>query len=274
MQATSTVSLEQYAGVTTALAEGFARAEVLAQEQILEPDWNQAAADWPLKLAEEPALLDELARLRARAEDALFRKIEPLHSDPAVWVGLLRALVFADDPNSVLGPLGLTLGDLSRARRVWDRRCALDPQIPETLKRLAKTELPAPTKLSVDARKLRGFPWSPKKDGAALPQKKSEEQKRAASNPRLTGRPGETPPVAFDIDLYAALSVILELWPTERALALALCGLDEAGYLPVEGDWTSRARYEFSTRADLEVRRADYRALFGRVREGAKPIIG
>lgn len=156
------LTLEQYTGVVTALAERLPLPEILAQEQIPEADWPGAERAWRRAIAESYDLQMVHVQKRRVAEDCLARKTAPLESDPAAWTGLLSALSSADDPDALTRSLGLTMADVGRLGRVWKQKVTADPELGKKLQELAPTAK-APTKIDVDPPALKPFPWTPPK---------------------------------------------------------------------------------------------------------------
>ncbi|MFO0614819.1 MAG: hypothetical protein U0414_19685 [Polyangiaceae bacterium] len=156
------VSLEQFAGVTAAIAEGYPLDDVLAQEGIPADVWTVAARTWPKAFAESADLHLELIRKRRVAEDCLVRRLAPLDEDPGAWMGLMNALTQADDQASVTDPLGLTMADVARLGRHWTRKTREDPALSKRLEEAAKTGT-LPTSIDAGPRVLRPFPWTPER---------------------------------------------------------------------------------------------------------------
>ncbi|MFO0615244.1 MAG: hypothetical protein U0414_21810 [Polyangiaceae bacterium] len=153
------VTLEQFAGVTAATAEGIPLVEVLEQEQIPPEAWPEGARLWREAIVDTPSLQIELVRLRRVAEDCLRRDIDPLDGDASSWVGLLRALGEAADTASVLAALGLTSSDVSRLGRQWRDKAKANPEVEKALQDVSATAT-APTEVRVGPLVLRPFPWS------------------------------------------------------------------------------------------------------------------
>lgn len=172
------VTLEQFAGVTAATAEGIPLDLVLAQEAIPADGWNAAATSWREAIADAPALVIELVRLRRIAEDCLARKVTPLDDDPAAWVGLLKTLGEADDPTAVLASLGLTASDVSRIGRRWKARAREDRALEKTLTELGANANP-PKAVDIGLLELRPFPWTPKPSAPAAPERAPRDEGRS-----------------------------------------------------------------------------------------------
>jgi hypothetical protein len=162
------VRLDQYAGVTAALAEGVALREVLAQERIDEEAWPAADRAWKEAFVEAPDLLLRYMQLRRKAEDCLSRRIEPLEDDPAAWAGLLGALALDRDPDRVLQSLGLRMSDVGRLGRLWRDKVESDPALVERLTNLAGNAKP-PKVVRCGPAVLRPFPWTPRPGSSAQP---------------------------------------------------------------------------------------------------------
>ncbi|MFO0759858.1 MAG: hypothetical protein U0359_25460 [Byssovorax sp.] len=154
------VRLDQYAGVTAALAEGLVLKDILAQEDLAEATWPEADRAWKEELADAPDLLLRYQRLRRSAEDCLARPAPPVDDDPAAWAGLLGALAASDDPDLLLRGFGLRMVDIGRLGRSWQRRAADDPKVADRLIKLAGKAQP-PREVRSSAPVLRPFPWTP-----------------------------------------------------------------------------------------------------------------
>lgn len=159
------LTLEQYTGVATALAEQIQLAQVLAQEQIADADWAEAERAWRQAIAESYDLQMQHIQKRRVAEDCLARKTEPLESDPSAWTGLLSALSVSDDPDKLTTSLGITMADVGRLGRLWKAKVAADPELGKRMQELAPTAK-APTKIDVGPATLKPFPWTPAKPTA------------------------------------------------------------------------------------------------------------
>lgn len=155
----SGLSLEQYAGITAALAEGFPLDTILEQEGIAREAWEEAARAWTKAVVAEMDLQLLLVQKRRIAEDCLGRAISPLDSDKSAWAGLLGALATSEEPSSVAEALGLTMSDIARLGRAWKRRIQAEPSVAKELAELAATAK-APTRIEAEPRKLRPFPWT------------------------------------------------------------------------------------------------------------------
>ncbi|MFO0592349.1 MAG: hypothetical protein U0441_32690 [Polyangiaceae bacterium] len=162
------LTMEQHAGIAVALAEGFSRADVLAQEQIDEGAYRPADVAWKKRLVDDAAgegkLFAAYQARRAEAEDWLRRKVEPLDSDLGAWLGFLKAWGSTPRPFEILARNGLTLNDVGRLGRVWERAFEKDDKLKKRAEKLAP-EAQMPAKVSAAPRELRPFPWSP---GAVL----------------------------------------------------------------------------------------------------------
>lgn len=160
----SALTMEQHAGIAVALAEGFPRADVLAQEQIDEKAYRPADAAWKKRLVDDAAgegkLFAAYQTRRAEAEDWLHRKVDPLDSDLASWLGFLKTWASAPRPFEILAKNGLTLNDVGRLGRVWERAFAKDDKLAKRAEKLAP-DAKMPAKVDVAPRILRPFPWSP-----------------------------------------------------------------------------------------------------------------
>ncbi len=157
------VSLEQYAGVTAALLEGFPLADILANEQIAPGVWPPADAAWKARVATDGAEGPVFAAFRdkrAMAEDCLARAVAPIDSDLGAWMSFLHAFGAHPAPGELLSGAGLGVNDLSRLQRRWARRMAEDANLPKQAAELAKKGPGPLPSLHVDPPALRPFPWS------------------------------------------------------------------------------------------------------------------
>jgi hypothetical protein len=157
------VSLEQFAGVAAALAEGFPLAEVLANEQIPPAVWPRADAAWKARAARDGAAGPVFAGLRekrALAEDCLSRRVVPIDTDLDAWMSFLLAYGAHPAPAQMLESAGLGMNDLSRLQRFWSRRMDQDKALSRKAGEIAKRGPPPLSALRVAPAKLTLFPWS------------------------------------------------------------------------------------------------------------------
>ncbi|MFO0612398.1 MAG: hypothetical protein U0414_07415 [Polyangiaceae bacterium] len=153
------ITLEQYAGVTAALAEGHPLGAILKQERILETTWSEASIQWAAAIADATDLQLELVEKRQVAEDALGRPLPPLDDDPVAWSGLLGAIALGDRAR-IIDALGLTMADIGRLGRKWKKKLVADPKLVQSITRAAPTAK-APSAVRAGPRVLRRFPWTP-----------------------------------------------------------------------------------------------------------------
>jgi len=267
----SGVSLEQHAGVSAALAEDLPLAEVLAQEGIEEASWTNANKQWRVAIADGPDLQVKYLQKRRVAEDCLRRPIEPLDDDAACWVGLLAAVKGADESRKVLEPLGLRITDIARLGRHWQKKAAADPAVTKQLIDLAG-KAAAPTVVKAEPARLKPFPWT-SSDRAKTSTASAAGGAQLDASALATPRNGVLP-VEESVDLYAALAVVLQLRPGEKASVLALCGLQESRYGSVLSKWRQRLDADPALHAEFTVRTADHRSAFRRLLAGAPGSIG
>lgn len=256
------VSLEQYAGVSAALAENLPLDKVLEQEKIDPAAWPLAERGWREAMSQSPDVHIVYMQKRRQAEDCLGRTIEPLESDASAWVGILGALATADSPASVLEPLGLKMSDVGRLGRVWKRKAEKNADVAKSLADLAGKAKP-PTRVTAGAVELKRFPWSPPADSA---------QSVVPDGPLDAPNAGVYP-LEVDVDLYAALTAVIEVLPHEKPTAIALCGVSDRRLSQIEAAWATRLRGDPELRAEFSVKTVDYRAAFRRLLAGAKPAI-
>jgi hypothetical protein len=180
------ITLEQFAGVTAALAEGFELAEVLEQEVISTEQWIEGSRVWPNLIAGSTDVYLELIEKRRVAEDCLGRKLAPLDDDPVAWMGLMGALATATDRSAVMEALGITAADMARLGRQWKEKGREDEAIRRKLEEAAATATP-PQTIDAGPRELRPFPWTPPKTKAepeAAPEATVSVQPTSAPAPQ------------------------------------------------------------------------------------------
>jgi len=268
------LEVEQVAGVHAALAEGFALTDVLAQEQIDPAEWPAAERAWREALVDSPALQITYAQKLREAEDCLGREITPLAGDPGAWAGLVGAISLADKPESILKALGLTMSDFSRLGRAWRRKAEADPEVGKKLTDLAG-KTPSPKSVQAAPAALKPFPWSRGASAARPAEGPSTGAASAApgASSRLATPIGGLLPVESDMDLYAALRVVLELAPSAASKALALCGMSAARHAEITAAWRERLE-DPAVQAELTVKELDHREVVKRMLRGARLVIG
>jgi hypothetical protein len=157
------VSLEQYAGIITALADEFPLAAILANEEIARSSWPKAELAWMACIARDGTSGPVLARFRDKRvvdEDTLDRGVTPIDADLAAWMSFLQAYGAHRAPFEMLGQAGLRLNDMSRLQRRWSRRLAADEALRRQAAELAKKGLGPLPPLRVQPGALKPFPWS------------------------------------------------------------------------------------------------------------------
>jgi hypothetical protein len=251
------VSVEQVAGVDAAIALGFPLSEVLAQEQIASDIWSEASAQWKEALAKDPVLAEAYATKRREADECLHSASERPAEGPPPWAVMLGAVASAPDIDGILRAMALTPNDLVRL--------GLDGKPLTQIRRHFVRELTStvgpPPKVSP---KLVRFPWSPPPESAPRPD---------VPTPSRLATPVEgVLPLRIDLDLYAAMTVIIELAPHAEEAALALCGTTPSEYAQIGAVWSERLRSP-ELRAAFTVKQLDHRAAVERVLRGATPII-
>jgi hypothetical protein len=131
------VSLEQYAGVTTALAEGFALEAILANERIAVDAWTRAELAWKVRVAKDGTagpVFAEFGAKRAMAEDTLARGVAPIDADLGAWMGFLRAYAAHPAPFEMLKGAGLLRLRLLHLLRPYPLRLRLPRPCPLRLR--------------------------------------------------------------------------------------------------------------------------------------------
>jgi hypothetical protein len=240
------VSLEQYAGVTVALAEGFPLDAILINDRVTRDVWSRAEPAWKVRVAKEGTagpLFAELSAKRIVAEDCLARGVAPIDADLAAWMSFLAAYGAHAAPFELLKGKGIGLNDLSRLQRRWARRMAEDERLPKQAADLAKKGPGPLPPIRVDPPVLKRFPWSP----GAAPTPAPVVPKVAV--------PAETSLAPGKVRLYSYVIVKAQLAenPGDEARVLARLGMNDFA--------TTDAGWQVILRGDPELER-DYRRLF------------
>lgn len=268
------ITLEQLAGVHAAVQDKIPLAEVLAQEQIDAGAWIAGEKTWREALASAAELqLQYHEKLRVAA-DALARPCRPYDDDPAAWAGLTGALAL--DGVALVAALGIAMTDYGRLGRLWRKKVEEDPELGRKLTELAG-KAPKPTPVKLSPVQLKPFPWTPTKSSVAEPSGLRFALAAAPTDDTRTSRLS-TPidgrlPIEVDMDLYAALSVLLELAPHARSRALALLALQPKDLDTLEATWRDRTK-DPALEAELAVKKLDHRIALKEVLRGARPILG
>lgn len=263
------VRLETYAGIVTALAEGIALEDVLAQENVDPEVYGDAEFELRNRMAQDAALMDAFRQHCATAEDALSRKVTPLDDDASAWVGFNAAMTASGDALAFLSAAGLNANDLSRLQRRWRKRAETSKETKQALSDAAKKPAPAPAKIDAEPVTLKRFPWSP--GAAPAPaQAASPAAVAAAPSSPLLVREGGLLPVERDTDLYASVLVALELLPGARESLLARVGLDEASFSGLVQGWERRLQYDVDLRVGFKLRMGEQRSALRALLAGAK----
>jgi hypothetical protein len=194
------VRLDQYAGICAALVEGFALADVLANDALDRKIWLRAAPAWAAKLARETPegpIYKMYTRKLAEATAWLGRRVTPLEHDIEPWMSFLGAWSRDPEPSTFLQRLGLRTADPARIQSLWAQRMEVDRGLRERMIEIAARRPTARPPIQVTPAVLRPFPWSAR---AAL---SSEPGHVAVDAP-----PG--PPVAGPLVQMAKPSFLLE----------------------------------------------------------------
>jgi hypothetical protein len=142
------LTVQAYAAVYAATAEGFPLELVLDQIGILPEAWPRIDEEWITTLAEdldqEGTLGDTFETALLRAQDSYRRPIPPLDEDATAWIRFARAWAAASDPLAFLRHRGLEQNDLVRLQRYWAGRLADEPELRKTVAEVMLEEDPAP----------------------------------------------------------------------------------------------------------------------------------
>jgi hypothetical protein len=242
----SDLTVEQYAGISAAMAEGYPLDAVLANEGLAPKAWPDEDTAWKQKLVAEPATFESYRLKLGEAEDWLGRKVTPLDEDLVAWMGFLGAYTAHPAPFVLLDGLGLKMGDLGRLQRRWQKRLTTDAELAKQAAEVAKQKPNAVPSISAAKGVLRPFPWS--KSGAPT--------KAAASAPDAETSAAEGD---FDLASYAALAAQLAVTPEERRRLLRRHGLDEPAMAALKAQWDARIASDAALAQD-------YRRLFAHQR--------
>ena len=262
----SDLTVEQYAGISAAIAEGYPLDAVLANEGLAPKAWPGEDTAWKQKLVAEPAAFESYRVKLGEAEDWLGRKVTPLDEDLSAWMGFLGAYGAHQAPFDLLSGLGLGMGDLGRLQRRWQKRLATDEALAKQAAELAKQKPRAVPSVSAAKGALRPFPWS--KKGA--PSKVSAPERIAEA----TGTEED-----FDLASHTALVAELAFAPKDRLRVLRRHGLDQPALAALQARWDARivadaalaqdyrrlvqhhrARFESAARSGKDLPRVEARA--------------
>jgi hypothetical protein len=256
------LTVEQYAGISAAIADGYPLDAVLANEGLAPKAWPTEDTTWKLKLVGDPATFESYRVKLGEAEDWLGRKVTPLDDDLAAWMGFLGAYAGHKAPFDLLGGLGLGMSDLGRLQRRWAKRLATDQELAKQAAELAKTKPSAVPKVSAAKGVLKPFPWS--KKGAPSPAVAMAAFVASA----------ESPAAEADLDLaqYAALAAELAVAPKERAWVLRRHDLDAPAFEALLARWDARMAADSALAQDYRRLFAHHRARFESAAKSGKDL--
>ncbi len=206
------LTLEQYAGIQTALIEGFPLPDVLKNERLSLSRWSRVRAAWGDKLARDGhggPLAAAFSRKSVEAARWLGRRVTPLDEDLHAWCAFLGAYSAEPAPASLLQRLGLRDVDVQRLVLLWKTRIDADAALAKGAAEIAATRPRSVPDVRVLPGKLRPFPWSP-----------GPEQARAAPAvpplPEVTpGAPANVPaPATPALEVPSFLKVTPSLSPS------------------------------------------------------------
>jgi hypothetical protein len=247
----SDLTVEQYAGISAAIADGYPLDAVLANEGLSPKAWPDADIAWKQRLVADPAAFESYRVRLGEAEDWLGRKVTPLDEDLAAWLGFLGAYAAHAAPFDLLAGLGLGLSDLGRLQRRWSKRLAADQELTRQATELAKSKPRAVPKVSAAKGVLLPFPWS--KRGAPIEGARA----RAREEPASAGAGAD-----FDLAQYAALLAELTIAPKEKERALARHGLAPSSLAALRARWDARIEADAAVAQDYRRLFAHHRARF------------
>lgn len=270
------VTLEGYAGVSAAVADEIPLDDVLKQEGITADAWSTAKLKWTELIAESPDLQVSFRRAYAKAEDTLTRKIHPVDSDVMAYIGLNAMVRESKNLMEGLKGLGLRPADLGRLARAWRKKAKSDPEVAKVLADTSSSA-PHPKKVETEPAKLKPFPWT---KGATKDAASAQSSGPTAisggsggGHTRLSTLVGGQLPVETDVDLYAALSVVSQLMPADKATWLNLCGLDPKMYDGLVARWQERLEANQELRATFSMHAGEHRRALRKMLDGASAVL-
>jgi hypothetical protein len=135
------VTLEQYAGVSAAIIEGFALPAVLAAEGLDARAWPRVSLRWSRRVAEGGAAGPLAVAYRdtlAFARGWLGRRVAPLEDDLGVWLAFLNAWSAHPDPFAPLEELSILPSDVTRVQGAWAQKVEKDEELRKKALEIAK----------------------------------------------------------------------------------------------------------------------------------------
>jgi hypothetical protein len=157
------VTLEQYAGLSAALLDGFALEPVLALEKLDEAKWAGANLRWSRRIAAAPpggSMSTGYRAVLAFARDWIGRRVAPLEDDLEAWFAFLAAISEGPTVLSKVMESGVTDFDISRIQSKWHQRMEADAELKKRALKLAAKPKPKIPRLEIRLGALRPFPWS------------------------------------------------------------------------------------------------------------------
>jgi hypothetical protein len=200
------VTIEQYAGIEAARAEGHPLDAILRQEGVELEHWYDIDLAFKRAITADPQLLAMFRKKRSEAEDHLWRRVTPLDDDLAAWMGFV-AHVGASNTHEVLESHGLKHGDLARLTRRWQRRLDGDEDLRRHAAELTKEAPPAPATISAAPAALRPFPWTKRAATASGPSALAAEVAPSAA-------PSDRTPIL--VRVAKAFSTTVEAQPSSQ----------------------------------------------------------
>jgi hypothetical protein len=241
------VTLEQYAGVSAALVEGFALPAVLESEGLDAAAWPRVSSRWSRRLGDGGAggpLATVYRETFAFARRWLGRRVAPLEDDIGAWLAFLNAWSAHPAPFELLDDLGMSPSDVSRVQGAWAARIADDEDLRKKALELARNKPSAIPKVTVTRADLRPFPWTKKRTLGTAPA--------ALEKPKMLSSSfiGDS----FGLERYASLHADLSLSKQGTRAVLARQALTDESFAAIEERWRRR----FATDPTLE---QDFRRL-------------
>ncbi|APR80103.1 Basic proline-rich protein [Minicystis rosea] len=227
------VTLEQYAGITAALADEHPLDAALANEDLSPAAWAPADVAWKERLAADGAegpIFIAFRDKRGEAEDCLDRSVKPIDTELRAWLAFLHAWSKHPAPFDLLSGAGLRLSDVARLTRRWSRRMAEDEALRKQAAEIAKNGPGPMPAVRVGSSELKPFPWSKRKKAASPPIVASSVERPLEP---VTGD-------GMDLDTWARISAELAEPGADRERVLVRYDLTGRELPAISAAWKAR----------------------------------
>jgi hypothetical protein len=248
------MTLEQHAGVTAALAEGFTLDAAMANERLEVGLWRLADTEWKARVTEDGLSSALFGAYRAKLEEAeewLTRSVRPLEDDFAAWVAFVRAWDKHPAPFDMLAAIDLRMSDVARLQRRWGQRVKSEPALVKQFRELWQKDAGELPRVVAAPAQLRPFPWSPGPAVAPARSAWSKGDARRTEAPALD-RPAPAPGVASMLDVsfyrYVAAKARVAEEPGNEESALEKLGYVD--FARVDAAWQARLEKDAALASD------------------------